>query len=383
MQIEITGQSDGTATTRCPYCHDDVLGGVVCSPCGARYHFECAQTFCLCAALGCPGVISDRVGLTAVPRLPALAGRFRAWQPALDLPKLDLDAWLVTIWPSPAARNSTQAAQVLAEMLGPEYSPYDGRIRLQVSYPEPLLRANSRQQAEEALTRLAAVGIRATLASLRDVLAPIEPFIASGVDPGPPPSVRSADGTAFVLARPWLFVTTSYSEEKSQTTHRPALDGRGYQARHTSVFARRTARPEQAAFVLSPGQRPIFLRSILAVRDGPVRNWLEIVRHLSAGAHVRDLRGVTLSNLLTLTQVGGSGDRASKRDNMACLLLISRLIQLDWEQRSRDGKSGAPKSGDPKSGVAPPKGESKLGLKAALSVGEVDDGVEIAPFESC
>lgn len=384
MQIEITGQSDAGAASRCPYCHEDVIGGVACGPCGARYHVECAQTFCVCAALGCPGVLSDRVGLSPVPRLPSLAGRFRAWQPALDLPKLDLDAWLITIWPSPAARVSSAAAQTLAELLGPEYTAYDGRLRLQVLYPEPLVRAASRRQGEDAVARLAQVGIRATLNSLREVLSPIEPFTGSGVDlSGATPAVRSADGTRRVLERPWLFVTTNYSEEKAQVASRPASDMRGYQTRQTSIFARRTARPEQAAFVLAPDASPIFLRSTLSVRDGPSRNWLEIVQGLSAGVEVRDLRGVTLSNLLTLTRVGGSGEHASTRDNMACLLLIARLIQLDWEQTRAEKGGAKAKGSEPEQGEVAPGlkgGSEQADAKESLSL-EPCDEVEIAPYE--
>lgn len=40
---------------RCPYCHDDVEGGLTCSGCQAMLHAECWEELGGCGTLGCGG----------------------------------------------------------------------------------------------------------------------------------------------------------------------------------------------------------------------------------------------------------------------------------------------------------------------------------------
>ncbi|MBL4845437.1 MAG: hypothetical protein JKY65_07925 [Planctomycetes bacterium] len=55
---------------------------------------------------------------------------------------------------------------------------------------------------------------------------------------------------------------------------------------------------------------------------------------LSEGATVREVAGMTLGTLLTMTRSGGGRGGTNVRGNLACLLFQARLHQLDWEARA-------------------------------------------------
>jgi hypothetical protein len=337
MQIRVKETNpSGSASARCPFCLDDLDHGVACTDCRALYHADCAQVFGSCAALGCPGTLTERVGLAALPRLVALARRLAAWQPS-SLANVRPETSLVVIWPSATARTSKEAAQAVAEILGPDHTAYDGRLRLQVPYAEPLARADSPDHAQSALERLRRAGVRVTLLPMLDVLAVQKPFQVRGFS-GPPWEARNPPGETRQLdpQAPRLFLTTRFCEEKSKRTTKlkRTTNARGHSSyrQSTSVFPKRTARPEAAAILVTPNQPPWLLRATQSTREGTIRAWPEIVRALSEDAEVREIKGMTLGTLLTL--VRGSGGRlgTSIRDNTATLLLQARLHQLDWER---------------------------------------------------
>lgn len=341
MQIRIKEQSPtgGGSKPRCPFCLDDLDQGVACTACRALYHPDCAQVFGRCAALGCAGSLSDHVGVVAIPRLVALARRLAAWQPS-SLANVNPQTSLIVLWPSASARKSKHAAQAVADLLGPDHTAYDGRLRLQVAYAEPLARADSRAMGLEAVETLRRAGVRATLLPMLDVLALQQPFLIRGLS-GPPWEGRNPRGEVRLLDpnAQHLFLTTRYCEETSKVTSKlkrvTNSRGRATYRPSTSIFPKRTARPEAAAIVVSPGQPPWLLRATQSTREGTIRAWPEIVNLLSRGAEVREVGGMTLSTLLTLTRGGGGRGAKSVRDNTAVLLLQARLHELDWES-SRD-----------------------------------------------
>lgn len=337
MQIrikELNPSESGSA--RCPFCLDDLDHGVACTDCRALYHADCAQIFGSCAALGCPGTLTDQVGLAPLPRLIALARRLAAWQPS-SLANVRPETTLLVVWPSAAARTSKEAAQVVGEILGPDHTAYDGRLRLQVPYAEPLARADSPDLAREAQERLRRAGVRATLLPMLEVLDVQKPFQVRGLS-GPPWEAQNPPGEKRLLdpTAPRLFLTTRFCEEKSKRTTklRKTTNARGYSSyrQSTSVFPKRTARPEAAAILVTPNQPPWLLRSRQATREGTLRSWPEIVSALSEDAEVREIKGMTLSTLLTLVRGAGGHLSTSVRDNTAALMLQARLHQLDWER---------------------------------------------------
>jgi len=337
MQIRIKENTpSGNASARCPFCLDDLDQGVACTDCRALYHADCAQVFGSCAALGCPGTLTDRIGLAALPRLVAMARRLGSWQPN-SLANIRPETSLIVLWPSAEARTSKEAAQVVAEILGPDHTLYDGRLRLQVPYAEPLARADSPDIGQEALSRLQRAGVRATLLPMLDVLAIQEPFQVRALS-GPPWEARNPTGEARLLdlEAPHLFLTTRFCEEKSKITSkmRRSTNARGNSGyrRTTSVFPKRTARPEAAAILVTRDQPPWLLRATQSTREGTIRAWPEIVRALSQGAEVREISGMTLGTLLTLVRAAGGRGATSIRDNTATLMLQARLHQLDWER---------------------------------------------------
>tara|TARA_R110002072_G_scaffold37073_3_gene108849 strand:+ start:263 stop:1288 length:1026 start_codon:yes stop_codon:yes gene_type:complete len=340
MQIRIKENTpSGSASARCPFCLDDLDQGVACTACRALYHADCAQVFGSCAALGCPGTLTDRIGLAALPRLVALARRLASWQPS-SLAKVRPETSLVVLWPSAKARSSKEAARVVAEILGPEHSLYDGRLRLQVPYPEPLARADSLDIGLEAVARLEGAGVRASLLPMLEVLAIQAPFQVRALS-GPPWEARNPAGEARLLdpEAPHLFLTTRFCEEKSKVTtklqRKTNARGRSTYRQTTSVFPKRTARPEAAAILVTPDQPPWLLRATQSTREGTIRAWPEVVRALSQGAEVREIKGMTLGTLLTLVRAGGGRGATTIRDNTATLMFQARLHQLDWERASQ------------------------------------------------
>ncbi|MGE0713078.1 MAG: hypothetical protein AB7N76_35125 [Planctomycetota bacterium] len=334
---------DQSATT-CPYCHDRVSVGQSCSDCGATYHAECAQTFAVCASLGCKGRFVAPGGQAVLPRVAVLARRLATWRVEGLGPR---GPQAVILDPSPrAAREEQAAALAVADLLGPGHTAYDGRLRLQAAYPEPLVRFDTPELAERAVDALRAHGLCARTMPLADLVRPLEVFepVAAEVHAdrvllrskggAEQREVRADERRLLLGAKVVVEVAKASTHAVVKRNHR----GHAYTTTKRDLFPTRTTRPESAAFVIRPGERaPTFLRSSTIRVDATqslrtqVAGWALVTQHLGRGAVVRELSGATATPLMAQVDTGGADAAASRRDNVASLLLLARLAGAAWE----------------------------------------------------
>jgi hypothetical protein len=340
MKIDVNPK--GHSDLACPYCRDSVSVGQTCSDCGARYHAECAQTFAVCAILGCRGRFVPPGGLVVLPRVGLLARRLSAWRVEGLGPQ---GPHAVILEPSFGARDQPEAARAVADLLGEGYTAYDGRLRLQAGYPEPLVRCDTPEQAAGAARDLVARGARARTISLADLVRPLETYEPAAMEILPDQIVMRTrqGGETRTLDREEgrLVVCGRVAEEVARVESRTVTKRRGkssYQTTRRSLFPKRTTRPEQAALVFRPGERvPTFLRcnAVRVEANADLRTklqgWVLVLKALgdTPRAEVRELKGETAAPLMGLTGVSGT---SSTRNNVASILLLARLCHNAWEK---------------------------------------------------
>ena len=162
-----------SAQIRCPYCLDGVQFPVLCPRCRAPYHEECAGVFGICAVLGCSGLLKPDHGCRALPRLGVLASRSSRWNRDAIVP----DVHALIAEPCPRALSERpEIGRAVAEFMGPEYSAFDARVRLQTPFPEPIARFDTAEMAHGACQRLAALGLPVFHAPLQECMASWLPF---------------------------------------------------------------------------------------------------------------------------------------------------------------------------------------------------------------
>lgn len=342
MTIRIASRA---SSERCPYCLDDVVQGVVCPACRARYHDECAGTFGRCAALGCGARFAPPASATApLPRLRALAQRLARWRLPEDLAA---GGWVVVLLPGPLARiEDPEAAWVVGELLG--LTPYDGRLRLGGQLPEPLVRADDPATAEAVVERLAARRVDALAAPLAEVLAPLEVVEATAVDVSADPLVLgdARGGERWLpYAAPRLVVTATLVEERKAEVRR-AGGLAGTTGRFGGGFAaagRPTTRTtidrrlEQAAFVFTPESgvpwrlRAFGLERLAGTPRGAsaTETFQRVLGIAARGADRVELPAAATQVLLNLSEAGRGGDA---RDNHAGVALAARLTWIHWRR---------------------------------------------------
>ena len=142
-KIRITARGGGERT--CCFCLDVVGDGPACPACSTPYHDECAAIVGRCVILGCRQALRGGRGLSwsQLPRLGILARAMGRWaRLGLSEDDADLGSAVVLLPSRREAKESQDAARVVGEILGPEHSIYDGRLRLQSPHPEPLARTD-------------------------------------------------------------------------------------------------------------------------------------------------------------------------------------------------------------------------------------------------
>jgi hypothetical protein len=339
---------------RCPLCHDTVAMGPVCAACGARYHTECANILVECAVMGCVTRLVEHTAPVLLPRLGGLVRRLASWEDrdvaaargARGGPRV------VVLWPcSREVRGRRGAAQAVAELLGPEYSISDGRLRLNSQFPEPLVRLDDPAAAELACRRLEQQGVSADPLPLADVMRPLKRLDAQRVVVEPGLLVVSRGERHRELRPSECLVVSGRLLEVAvapERTPTKARDGRTGAA-STSIFARTRERAEEALFVFSPQfDDPVLLcpgqisRVVTPGLAGSSR-WSLVVEALRAGAAWVEVAGARSPALLTTRSVGLSSSSPTTSDNLDSLHMIARLLH-----HARAEASGTqPPSGDP------------------------------------
>jgi len=341
VSIRVTPKADDHRT--CPYCRDDVTVGPSCASCGTLYHSECAQTFALCATLGCRQRLTPADDALALPRVAALARRLSHWRVEGLGPR---GPQALILEPSPAAHDRDDAARAVAELLGGEHTAYDGRMRLRVPYPEPLARFDTPEQAAAACARLRSLGVSAYSLPLSELVRPLEALEVGEVLVGADELVLRAQLGERRLRRrlrrdePRLLVLGRYVSEETRSTKKLVSTSRAGSSRYggyagatyrSSLFPSSSRAPSQPAAFLFFGSEPtpaFLLQSSLRVQGvrTQVEGW-QLLRQGLAGGEVRELEGETAQPLLGLTDVVGS---RAVRDNRASLALIARLLHSRW-----------------------------------------------------
>lgn len=366
IRVERRGESP-----RCSYCLDDVTQGTTCESCGARYHDECAVVFGRCGILGCTQRFAADTSAVVLPRLGALARRLGQWHHDALLAG---DAHVLVLQPCPWETTSdAAAARAVADLLGGDFMPYDGRVRLQSRFPEPLVRFGSLPPALEAAARLGAAKLPATTIPVRTLLRPLEPFLAT--------TLRLSEGAlefqdgeghtrSFARGAPRLVVIGREITHRTigQTSRVQLGSGRGgYRTASRPSFARASQRSqEMVATLAGPDERPpvVIRRSKLRV-EGPGlqgMTWAELKDELTRGATTEEVEGANADTLLSLISLGQGRAAPEIRSNAGALALIARMIRHEWERTlppTSDGKKGAEAPPDaepePPDAAAPPR----------------------------
>lgn len=166
----------------CTRCRAPARGRVDCPECAAAHCGACAALPGRCARAGCPGELPAG----PLPPLGILARSAAAWGDAVS------PGAVVVLLPGPrAARGRTEAAQAVGELLGA--GPDEGQRRLAAGHPEPILRC-AEEEAEAAVARLIAAGLRACALPAAEVGRATLAFEVAGLVPGDPWRFKDAAG---------------------------------------------------------------------------------------------------------------------------------------------------------------------------------------------
>lgn len=343
--------SDRRTGDHCCFCLDGLdAGRTTCPGCGAGYHDECSAITGRCVILGCRerlggGKRAVVVG-RALPRLGILARAIGRWA-RLGIPdEVDLGSAVVLLPSRREVKDDMDAARAVAELLGPEHTPYDGRLRLQSPHPEPLVRVDDHDAAIELLARLRGEGISCMTVPLRELLAPLELF--EPVDASTDPL-----GVAFLdeqgreldvaFAAPRLVLVGQHVEvERKVTTRQTATLERTaggksprYTAPRSSLFPEPRKSSEPCVHVLFPGQaRLLFLRRGLLRSFGKglkysvhaIQPWYKLVEDLKQGAMVIEVAAAGSPALLSFAP-----EDPAHQSNGLAIHLLARIWRAAWQ----------------------------------------------------
>lgn len=347
MTIRISERRTGD---HCCFCLDGLEKRLTCPACGAGYHDECGAIVGRCVILGCrERLVGGRraavVGL-ALPRLGILARAIGRWA-RLGIPdQVDLGSAVVLLPSRREVREDLEAARAVAELLGPEHTPYDGRLRLQSPHPEPLVRVDDHDAASEVLARLRGEGIACLAVPLRDLLAPLDLFEPVEVATDPMGmALRDAQGRELDLAfgAPRLVVVGQHVEVERRVTTRQAggFDRSGggksprYLAARTSLYPEPRKSSEPCLHLILPGEpRLVFIRRNAVRSFGKgikfsvhaIQPWYKLVEDLKQDA--------------TVVEVGLAGSPAllsfeptdpTQQSNARAIHLLARIHRAAWQ----------------------------------------------------
>lgn len=346
--MPIVVQPRGAPST-CPYCKDEVEGGVACPRCAGRYHEECASIYGLCATLACGGELPGKRGaLAPLQRLKVLAHRIGLGRWPTEGLRPD-GPFAVALFP--AAREvetRREAVELVADLLG--QTAFDARLRLASNAPEPLVRADARADAEDVVWRLAAVGLPARALPMLELVRPLAHLPVEGLVAGAGGSLTllGAQGKARPLPADRLVVTAPLVEVRRRAELRTAsYDATGTARRRATTRERRGKDP--AAFIFSPGD-PVpalvvasGLRTLEGMRREPIaaQTWKHVQRALAAppASHVElELGGDDA--FLSMRWPGMATQSEQVLDNHRAVELAARLCWWAWKE-SRATKGSA------------------------------------------
>lgn len=344
-KIRITARGGGEQT--CCFCLDVVGDGPACPACATPYHGECAAIVGRCVILGCRQPLGAARGLSwsPLPRLGILARAMGRWaRLGLTDDEADLGSAVVLLPSRREVKESQEAARVVGELLGPEHSVYDGRLRLQSPHPEPLARTDANASALGLVERLRAVGASATAMPMRQLLAPADALEVVEVSSDPVGlTARDAQGREgeVLFGTPRLVVTGAVVDvERKPVTRRQAgfQTGPGGSVRYspakTSLYPQDRRQSEPCLHVLRPGETPLFFRrsgmrnfgGSLRLPPGAVLPWYKLTEDLKQGATVIDVPAGGSPALLTPSP----GDPSSQ-SNLQAVHLLARVWSLAWQ----------------------------------------------------
>lgn len=340
MTIKIT--SRGAAPTCC-FCLDVVQGGVACPACSAGYHDECAAIVGRCVILGCRESLwsGQTVATRPLPRLGILARAMGRWA-RLGLPEgVDLGHAVIML-PSRHAAEDPAAARVVAELLGPEHTAYDGRMRIQSPHPEPLARVDERGAAQSVQERLRAAGLSALTMPMQALLAPVDAGQVVEVAADPLGlSVVDSNGQRLDLAfgAPRLVVIGSLVgvERKAAVRQQGRMEttrhGARYKATTTSLFPQERRSSEPCLHVFQQGGATLFFRRNALRSWGPglrpppnsIQPWYKLTEDLKQGATVAEVNAAGSPSLMAFEP--GNPDI---QNNHLASHLVARIWAAAW-----------------------------------------------------
>ncbi|MEZ6185662.1 MAG: hypothetical protein R3F62_11715 [Planctomycetota bacterium] len=350
MTIRIGGATQGAT---CVYCHDALGRVAVSCACGARYHEDCAAVFGACAIPGCGQSLAADLERWPLPRLGRLA---QLLGQEFGNAQLSGSAAVVCLHAPPRAiANSPRAAQAVADVLGPQHTAFDARLRLNSQFPEPLVRTSSRMAADQVVAELARAGLSGQAVLLQDLLHPLQARDVEKVELLPDAlACVDAQGVATTtpLDAPFLAMgasvfNVSRKHDTRITTSYSSSGGMhgGYRGTRAtrSMHSREVLARDPGLFVYSPqDSTPTLLQrdALRTIRVGPEtglksQNWLTLVKTLLRRAdRAEEVSGAHSPALRAPSRPGFPEDKS----NLLGLLLVGRLYWLQWTQGGRTGK---------------------------------------------
>lgn len=340
MTIKVT--SRGSAPTCC-FCLDVVGEGIACPACGAGYHEECAAIVGRCVILGCRESLwrGQPVETFPLPRLGSLSRAVGRWA-RLGLPEgVDL-GYAVILLPNRRAAEDPGAARLVAELLGPEHTAYDGRMRIQSPHPEPLGRVDQPQAAQSLLERLRGEGLQAMSMPMQALLAPLDAreVVEVAADPL---GLTVVDGEGRSDDVPFggqrLVVTGSLVgvERKAATRKQGHVEatrhGARYKATTTSLFPQDRRTTEPCLHVFRRDGPPLFFRRNALRSWGPglrpppgsIQPWYKLTQDLKQDAALVEVNAAGSASLLAFEP----GDTSSQTNRLAAHL-VARIWAAAW-----------------------------------------------------
>jgi len=334
----------------CPYCHDELQGGVRCPDCRTGYHEECAAVFARCAIRGCKGRLGVVAEGVVLPRLAHLARRIDRW--SLEEEWENGPIAIALMMSDYVRRDNPEASRAVAEILG--QTPFDARMRLGAAYPELLVHHSSIDEARLAVVKLQGLGLAALAIPLAELIRPLATIRPSHCERGSGGWIFRSQGggvTELPMATPRLLVDAQFlrvSRLGTLTTKRiPSSRGASRSSKVRSRTTKREKRQHEPVTFLFRGDDPLPIElgpSVVADLSAPTlalqRDRLRALRaQLASGASERALEGTRARGLLTRNFSAVCRLTEEREDNLPAVRLCARLIHYQWVSEGQ-GKGG-------------------------------------------